>query len=65
MTDKLRALFLILALALLLTGLAACSENAQTDKTPDATATAERPRRRRSAGIRLGQVQPRETRSTA
>ena len=40
MASKFRTLFLILALALLVSGLAACSENAQTDKTPDATATA-------------------------
>ena len=40
MNAKLRALLLIVTLALFVTGLAACSENAQTDKTPDATATA-------------------------
>jgi mono/diheme cytochrome c family protein len=37
---KFRSLFLIVTLALLVVGLAACSETAQTDKTPDASAMA-------------------------
>ena len=40
MNFNFRSLFLILTLALVVVGLAACSENAQTDKTPDASATA-------------------------
>ncbi len=40
MNFRFRALVLILTLAFAIVGLAACSENAQTDKTPDAHATA-------------------------
>lgn len=39
-TAKLRLLFLFFSLTALIIGLAACSENALTDKTPDADATA-------------------------